>query len=34
MEKNLRVLKIVKKQKCSYEEAIKKEKEMKQLSDF
>jgi len=34
MDKNLRILKIVKDQGCSYEEALKKEKEIKKLTDF
>lgn len=34
MNKNLRILKIIKTDGCSYEEAQQKDKETKQLSDF
>jgi len=34
MNKNLRILKIIKESGCSYEEALMKDKEIKQLSDF
>jgi len=34
MKKQLDILEIMKKEKCSWEQAVKKEKEVKQLGDF